>query len=74
MGNYKNCLKIDQILNAKMLDKNLTNRDLAETIGVSNTKIKDIKNALRRVNAMLFCEICKALEIKMEEVFLERKK
>ncbi len=51
------------------LDLNITQADLAETVGVSRNTIVSIENGRYTPNAKLALLICIALEKKFEELF-----
>ncbi|WP_318662941.1 helix-turn-helix transcriptional regulator [Treponema sp.] len=51
------------------LDLNITQADLAETVGVSRNTIVSIENGKYTPNAKLALLICIALEKKFEELF-----
>lgn len=51
------------------LDLNITQADLAETVGVSRNTIVSIENEKYTPNAKLALLICIALEKKFEELF-----
>lgn len=62
-------LPLKNIIKDVRLDLNITQADLAETVGVSRNTIVSIENGKYTPNAKLALLICIALEKKFEELF-----
>lgn len=68
-GQQKNQLKIGKFLKQLRTEKNLTQEQLAQMVGVSRNTISSIETGQFNPTAKLALVLCIALDVKFEELF-----
>lgn len=60
---------IELFIKEKRLEKNLSQRQLADLSGISKTHIGDLERNEREATISVLCMIAKALNVKPEELY-----